>query len=134
LRVVAEDVVVVVVVEDVAVGKVVAPVREEVIENAAATTTTAMSAARGSPADAGRMARGPCAPRTARDGRTRVVAEVAVEVAEDTVTVRSVLAGGSLIVTAGTLEDMRPKRELVLAAVTGERTSTLHSSRKLWRV
>lgn len=106
MRVVAEDVVVVVVVvvEDVAVGKVVAPVREEVIENAAATTTSAMSAARGSPADAGRMARGPCAPRTARDGRTRAVAEVAVEVAEDTVTVRSVLAGGSSIVTAGTLE------------------------------
>lgn len=99
----------VVVAEDVAVavtGKEVAPVREEVIENAAATTTTAMSAALATRTVswevAGRMATSPCVSRTAKVAPTRVVATEEVAVA-DTAKVTSVRAGASLTVRAGTL-------------------------------
>lgn len=101
-----------VVAEDVAVavtGKVVAPVREEVIESAAATTTTAMSATLATPTVswevAARMVTSPCVLRTAKVARTRVVAaEEEVAGGADMAKVTSALAGASLIVTAGTLE------------------------------
>jgi hypothetical protein len=102
----------VVVAEDEAVavsGMVVAPVREEVIENAAATTTTAMSAALATATVswevAGRTLTSPRVLRMAKAGHTRVVAAEADAVdAEDTVKATSVLVGASLTVTAGTLE------------------------------
>ena len=97
--------------EDVAVavsGKVVAPVREEVIENAAATTTTAMSATRETPTVlsevAARMATDPCVLRTAKVAPTTVVAEEAVAGAADMAKGTSARVGASSIVTAGTLE------------------------------